>query len=347
MRDMIKFLKLQQENKQQQQVSAITQCQYMIQIASVLARKSASFAPTGEVLEHQGNNNKWSQQQLDYNPLQYLDNFDVQIVATSSLEQGHLQENAIAKSEATPSLLQPKKSSPSSPQLQQLVTEEIFLKALYNTPSTPIETLVSGLLQPTFKSCATVDEYEHLNQIGQGSYGVVARAKHIKTGMIVALKRVKLNIKELTREGFPHNALREMNILLQLSHPNIVRVHEIVIGSDMDKIFMVMEYVDHSLKDLSEHMQKHFTQSEVKCLVRQLLEGVKYLHENWILHRDLKSSNLLYDNKGNLKICDFGLARLYGEPLHPYSPIVVTLWYRAPELLLGTRVYTTAVDMVC
>ncbi len=74
---------------------------------------------------------------------------------------------------------------------------------------------------------------------------------------------------------------------------------------------------------------------QIKTLVRQLLEGVKYLHDNWVIHRDLKTSNILYNNKGDLKICDFGLARQYGSPLRPYTHMVVTLWYRAPELLLG------------
>ena len=74
---------------------------------------------------------------------------------------------------------------------------------------------------------------------------------------------------------------------------------------------------------------------QVKCLVLQLFCGMHYLHENWVLHRDLKTSNILYSNRGELKICDFGLARQYGSPLRPYTHNVVTLWYRAPELLMG------------
>ena len=75
--------------------------------------------------------------------------------------------------------------------------------------------------------------------------------------------------------------------------------------------------------------------AQVKCLVLQLFCGMHYLHENWVLHRDLKTSNILYSNRGELKICDFGLARQYGSPLRPYTHNVVTLWYRAPELLMG------------
>ena len=86
---------------------------------------------------------------------------------------------------------------------------------------------------------------------------------------------------------------------------------------------------------------------QIKTLVRQLLEGVKYLHDNWVIHRDLKTSNILYNNKGDLKICDFGLARQYGSPLRPYTHMVVTLWYRAPELLLGVSSTLVACNLPC
>jgi serine/threonine protein kinase len=120
-----------------------------------------------------------------------------------------------------------------------------------------------------------------------------------------------------------------------------------------NSVYLVFEYVDHDLADLLDNMlQKgqHFTISEVKCLVKQLLEAVSFLHTHWIIHRDIKMSNLLYNNKGELKLADFGLARTYGVPLTEekaklLTPTVVTLWYRAPELLWGATQYTTAIDM--
>ncbi|CAK9325626.1 unnamed protein product [Citrullus colocynthis] len=192
------------------------------------------------------------------------------------------------------------------------------------------------------QGCRSVDEFERLNKIDEGTYGVVYRARDKKSGEIVALKKVKM---EKEREGFPMTSLREINILLSFHHPSIVDVKEVVVGSSLDSIFMVMEYMEHDLKALMETMKQPFSQSEVKCLMLQLLEGVKYLHDNWVLHRDLKTSNLLMNNQGELKICDFGLARQYGSPLKTYTHMVVTLWYRAPELLLGTRQYSTAIDM--
>ncbi|KAH7286650.1 hypothetical protein KP509_32G016400 [Ceratopteris richardii] len=192
------------------------------------------------------------------------------------------------------------------------------------------------------QGCRSVDEFEKLNKIDEGTYGVVYRARDKKTGEIVALKKVKM---EKEREGFPMTSLREINVLLSIHHPCIVDVKEVVVGSNLDSIFMVMEYMEHDLKGLMETIKQPFSQSEVKCLMLQLFEGVKHLHDNWVLHRDLKTSNLLLNNRGELKICDFGLARQYGSPLKTYTHMVVTLWYRAPELLLGCKQYSTAVDM--
>ncbi|EYB89784.1 hypothetical protein Y032_0227g2795 [Ancylostoma ceylanicum] len=163
---------------------------------------------------------------------------------------------------------------------------------------------------------------------------------------IVALKRLKI---EKEREGFPITALREINMLLKAGkHENIVNVREILIGSNADKIYLAMEFVEHDMKNLMDTMHKRgkrFSFGEQKTLMRQLLSGLKHLHDNWILHRDLKTSNLLFSHKGILKIADFGLAREYGDPLRPYTAVVVTLWYRAPELLLGQKMYSTPIDL--
>ncbi|XP_033642358.1 cyclin-dependent kinase 11B-like [Asterias rubens] len=210
-------------------------------------------------------------------------------------------------------------------------------------PQSPIE--LKEKLPPYFPAvsgCRSVEEFVCLNKIEEGAYGVVYRAKEKRTDQIVALKRLKM---EKEKEGFPITSLREVNTLLKSQHPNIVTVREIVVGSNMDKIYIVMDYVEHDLKSLMETMKQPFTIGETKCLMLQLLRGVHHLHDNWILHRDLKTSNLLLSHRGVLKIGDFGLAREYGSPLKHYTPIVVTLWYRAPELLLGTKEYSCPIDM--
>lgn len=149
----------------------------------------------------------------------------------------------------------------------------------------------------------------------------------------------------LGKDGFPLIALREIKFLLNLKHRNLIDLKEVVFNKD--SFFIVMEYLPHDLRALMDGMKTPFRSSEVKCLMLQLLAGVAFMHENWILHRDLKTSNLLMNNAGVLKIADFGLARSFGEPLVALTPGVVTLWYRSPELLMGGDgyAYSTAIDV--
>ncbi|KAG0051039.1 hypothetical protein BGZ83_004194 [Gryganskiella cystojenkinii] len=195
---------------------------------------------------------------------------------------------------------------------------------------------------PVLTGCRSVENYEKLNRISEGSYGVVYRARDRITGDIVALKKLKLDQE---KNGFPVTSLREIYTLLLAKHPHIVNVREIVVGDKLTQIFIVMDFIEHDLKELMSGMRNPFLQSEVKTLMMQLLSATELLHENWILHRDLKTSNLLLNNQGEIKVADFGLARRYGEPQGVMTQPVVTLWYRAPELLLGSKHYTTAIDM--
>jgi cell division cycle 2-like protein len=195
---------------------------------------------------------------------------------------------------------------------------------------------------PAIQGCRNVEEFQCLNRIEEGTFGVVFRAKDKRTGEVVALKKLKM---ERENDGFPITSLREINTLLKAQHPNIVHVREIVVGSNIDKIYIVMEYLEHDLRSLMRSMKKPFLIGEVKTLMLQLLSAVAFLHDNWILHRDLKTSNLLMNHEGILKVGDFGLAREYGSPLKPYTPVVVTLWYRAPELLLQAKQYSCPVDV--
>eukprot|EP00041_Stephanoeca_diplocostata_P017748 m.363921 g.363921 ORF g.363921 m.363921 type:complete len:602 (-) comp20807_c0_seq1:127-1932(-) len=204
------------------------------------------------------------------------------------------------------------------------------------TPSEPT------LYFPAVSGCRSVDAFTKLNKIEEGTYGVVYRVRDNTTKKTMALKRLKM---EKEKHGFPITALREVNTLLKCKHENIVNVQEIVVGANMDLIFIAMEFVEHDLKTLLETMTQPFLQAEVKIVLLQLLRGVNHLHQNWILHRDLKTSNLLMSHRGILKIADFGLAREYGSPLMNYTQLVVTMWYRPPELFLGAKEYSTAVDM--
>lgn len=196
---------------------------------------------------------------------------------------------------------------------------------------------------PQLYGCRSVDEYQRLSFIDQGSYGLVFKAKCRETGEVYALKQVKPDASWKV-VGFPITALRETNILLSLQHNNIVRVKEMVVGSTLDKIFMVMEHCGKDVKACMELLKQPFSTAEVKRLMLQLLDAIDHIHNKWYIHRDLKTSNLLYTN-GKLTVCDFGMARKYGSPVAPYTHEVVTLWYRCPEVLLGSQTYSTPLDM--
>lgn len=196
---------------------------------------------------------------------------------------------------------------------------------------------------PSIQGCRQVDDsYKFLNRIAEGTYGVVFRAQDKRSTQVVALKKLKMEKEKL---GFPITSLREIVTLLKAKHENVINVLEICVGATKDKIYIAMEYLEHDMKTLMETMKGNFTIGEVKTLMIQLLRGVNHLHDNWILHRDLKTSNLLLNHKAVLKIADFGLAREYGSPLGEFTEVVVTLWYRSPELLLGQKKYSTYVDL--
>lgn len=113
----------------------------------------------------------------------------------------------------------------------------------------------------------------------------------------------------------------------------------------INSIFLVMDFLEHDLRTLLDEMREPFLPSETKTLLFQLISGVEFLHSHWIMHRDLKTSNLLLSNRGEIKIADFGMARYYGDPPPKLTQLVVTLWYRAPELLLGAEEYGPEIDV--
>ncbi|XP_059308110.1 cyclin-dependent kinase C-1 isoform X3 [Lycium ferocissimum] len=231
----------------------------------------------------------------------------------------------------------------------------------------------------------SIDCFEKLEQIGEGTYGFapffiplfgcfisngfflfstnlyvdgllfclierqVYMAREKKTGEIVALKKIRMDNE---KEGFPITAIREIKILKKLQHENVIKLKEIVTsqGADNNKykgnIYMVFEYMDHDLTGLADRPGLRFTIPQIKCYMKQLLTGLHYCHVNQVLHRDIKGSNLLIDNEGNLKLADFGLARSFsGDHNANLTNRVITLWYRPPELLLGATKYGPAVDM--
>lgn len=197
-----------------------------------------------------------------------------------------------------------------------------------------------------------VDVFDMIEQIGEGTYGQVYKARDQETNELVALKKVRL---EHEKEGFPITAVREIKILRQLNHKNIVNLREIVTDKqdalefrkDKGSFYLVFEYMDHDLMGLLESGMVDFNEQNNAGIMRQLLDGLNYCHKKNFLHRDIKCSNILMNNKGEVKLADFGLARLYNADNRerPYTNKVITLWYRPPELLLGEERYGPAIDV--
>ncbi|KAJ5293636.1 hypothetical protein PENANT_c002G00384 [Penicillium antarcticum] len=197
------------------------------------------------------------------------------------------------------------------------------------------------------------DRYHIVGFISSGTYGRVYKAlgKNGKKGEF-AIKKFKPDKEGETIQytGLSQSAIREMSLCTELSHANVVQLEEIILEDKC--IFMVFEYTEHDLLQIIHHHtqpQRHAIPAPmVRSILFQLLNGLLYLHTNWVLHRDLKPANILVTSSGAIRIGDLGLARLFYKPLNSLfsgDKVVVTIWYRAPELLLGSRHYTPAVDM--
>jgi serine/threonine-protein kinase BUR1 len=214
-------------------------------------------------------------------------------------------------------------------------------------------------LHGRFRGCSKIGEYEMLQKLGEGTFGEVHKARHCRTNQIYALKKILMHNE---KDGFPITALREIKLLKMLSHDNCLKLEEMAVerpqaeGRKRAILYMVTPYMDHDLSGLLDNPDVHFSEPQIKCYMLQLFKGLRYLHENHILHRDMKAANLLINNRGRLQIADFGLARHYDEPVpqrglgngearRDYTSLVVTRWYRPPELLLNLRRYTPAIDM--
>ncbi len=238
-------------------------------------------------------------------------------------------------------------------------------------PKKPYHQYNDPITSPYGNSSNVNLRYKKECRIGQGTYGVVYKAKDTITNETVAIKRCLPHHEE--KDGFPITTLREIQILKEIQgHENIVELKEVAVSSKQSDVFLVFEFAHFDLANLiddyyAKYNRGPFTAPETKCLSKQLLSAVNFLHQRYIIHRDLKLSNLLYNKeKGLLKLCDFGLARRMSRvtksanrqgktrtesrlipttpPQENLTPKVVSLWYRPPELLLNSDFYDFTID---
>lgn len=214
--------------------------------------------------------------------------------------------------------------------------------------------------------------YADWNKIGHGTYGDVYRAtlrgdpppakvrdvkgatqtshlsnivrEPLAAGSVVALKKIRLKRAATGDEDGVHfTALREIKILGEMDHPNIIKLWECF--PSRGEVVLVLELCLIDLEDVIKNQSCNLTAAHIKSFMAQMLSATQYMHERWVIHRDLKPNNLLLDSRGVLKVTDFGLARLFGDREAQMTPTSVTLWYRPPELLLGSKNYGSAVDV--
>ena len=179
---------------------------------------------------------------------------------------------------------------------------------------------------------------EHL---GKGTYGSVHRFED-SFGQSIAIKKTNL-----VDDGIPSTALREIGIVSQLNHPNVIKLQKFHISSK--SLYLAFEFCE---LDLKKYMRKYALDTKkhniesIKTIMFQICKGLHYLHSNMVIHRDLKPCNILIDPDNlKVKITDFGLARSFFFPIRPFTTEIASLYYRAPEILLGSKDYSTGVDV--
>ncbi|CAN8260709.1 unnamed protein product [Cochlearia groenlandica] len=187
------------------------------------------------------------------------------------------------------------------------------------------------------------EDFEKREKIGQGTYSNVFRASEVSTGRVMALKKIRVQNFETENIRF---IAREIMILRRLDHPNIMKLEGIIASRNSNSIYFVFDYMEHDLQGLCSSPDIKFTEAQIKCYMKQLLWGVEHCHVRGIMHRDIKAANILVNNKGVLKLADFGLANIVTpRNKNQLTSRVVTLWYRAPELLMGSTSYSVSVDL--
>jgi serine/threonine protein kinase len=179
-----------------------------------------------------------------------------------------------------------------------------------------------------------------LGLIGQGSYGMVYKGQNKHSKEVVAVKRLKISTSQ---GGVPATAIREIALLKELNHRNIIRLNDVLHSQNC--VTMILEFCDWDLDRYIKSERERLSRSEIISFIHQLLLALDYVHANHIIHRDVKPQNVLVNRRKELKLGDFGLARSTSIPVGSLSTEVITIWYRPPEILFGMRDYSFPIDI--
>lgn len=187
-----------------------------------------------------------------------------------------------------------------------------------------------------------MENFQKIEKIGEGTYGVVYKGRNKITGEIVAMKKIRLESED---EGIPSTAIREISLLKELQHPNIVSLQDVLM--EENRLYLIFEFLSMDLKKYMDTLpaEKMMDSDLVKSYMYQITAAILFCHKRRVLHRDLKPQNLLINKEGLIKVADFGLGRSFNIPVRNYTHEIVTLWYRAPEVLLGSQRYACPVDV--
>lgn len=183
-------------------------------------------------------------------------------------------------------------------------------------------------------------DYRKLENLGEGTFGVVTKAEKSDTGEIYAIKKIR---GRASKTGQDQPTLREIMLLQELRHDNVIRLQEVYVHNG--NLNLVFEFCRTDLERVIQDKAMVLDAARIKAYVLGTLRGLAYCHESWVLHRDMKPGNLLLSEDGVVKLADFGLARVFGSPDRKFTGQVVTRWYRAPEILFGAKFYGSAVDL--
>ncbi|KAK8525927.1 hypothetical protein V6N13_017007 [Hibiscus sabdariffa] len=192
----------------------------------------------------------------------------------------------------------------------------------------------------TDQSKKVADRYLKREVLGEGTYGVVYKAIDTRTGQTVAIKKIRLGKQ---KEGVNFTALREIKLLKELKDPNIIELTDAF--PLKGNLHLVFEFMETDLEAVIRDRNIFLSPADIKSYIQMTLKGLAFCHRKWVLHRDMKPNNLLIGTNGQLKLADFGLARLFGSPDRRFTHQVFARWYRAPELLFGAKQYASGVDV--